>query len=98
MTEVATNGQLVAADARRKLELFCRSVVQSPAMQASGGMLGMMLGSAMPMLTTMLERAKPETVAQYSGLLSQAFGAIADPDVSEEQFAAQLAAWTPPDK
>jgi hypothetical protein len=58
-------------------------------------MLGVMLVSALPLVTTMLERAAPETVANYSSVLASAFAQIADPKVSEEQFGAQLSAWTP---
>jgi len=94
---IEPNGQVIgaAADPRRKLETFVRVVVNSKQMQTGGGMLGMMLASALPLMTTMLERAQPETVAGYSKVLAQAFGMIADPAVSDEQFAAQLAGWTP---
>lgn len=84
-----------AADPRRKLELFVKTVVGSKAMQESGGMMSAVLTSAMPMVTTMLGRAAPETVSEYCTVLSKAFAQIADGDVSEEVFAAQLASWRP---
>jgi hypothetical protein len=94
MTE--PNGQVtqtVAADPRKKLEIFVRTVVSSKQMQASGGMLGTILVSVLPMVTTMLERATPEVVGGYSNVLARAFGMVADPAISEDQFKAQLSAW-----
>jgi hypothetical protein len=95
---IEPNGQVtegsLAADPRKKLETFVRVVVSSKQMQSGGGMLGAMLASALPLMTTMLERAQPETVAGYSGILAQAFGLIANPAVTEEQFASQLTGWT----
>jgi hypothetical protein len=85
----------LAADPRRKLELFIRTVVGSKALADSSGMMGALLMSAMPMVTTMLGRASPETVGEYCTLLSSAFAAVADTTVSEEKFAEQLAAWRP---
>ena len=98
LTTDANNGRADAelgADPRRKLELFIRTVVGSKAMAESGGMMAAVLTSAMPMVTTMLGRASPETVGEYCTLLSSAFAAVADTKVSEEKFAEQLAAWRP---
>jgi hypothetical protein len=93
------NGHALAvelvADPRRKLELFIRTVVGSKSLAVSDGMMGAVLMSLMPMVTTMLGRASPETVGEYCTLLSSAFALVADTKVSEDAFLQHLAAWRP---